>query len=836
MREYDLYIVPTPIGNLGDMTLRAIEVLKSADIIACEDIRVTQKLLNHYDIKTKCISYHKFNEKERINKFLTWLDEGKKLALVSDAGTPLFCDPGAILVKELKEKGYNVTSLAGANAVATFLSSVARDGEDFIFVGFLPRRGSQISKLLENKEQSFIVITPETVGTLSKNDNLYDSIITRQAAMFERNAFDFIKKSAVFEMSPLAADPVKAVFTIIFSEQTLRKLQANKMLDTKAIEDTINSGYGKKVIEIESIEVSPDAIYINANDKKITIKNGKVFYENEPIEEETPDSVTETEVSNGIAVQNAVIDFLILSVRHNVSNAEIDDVFDTLNKNYLDKQTISLLKNAAQKFSPEQRKYVETKIALMENNEGKPLLSVYKSSLASKIKFKPLAVAVENFYSVFIVPFKELNDMASIVSGTITQKDFLEKHKQYVNGDENTRMVMERALASIINTTIVFGGNNFLGKAVNYVLHMLHNAKVTASRSDLQFSKDKHITTSIYELMKGNGLGAIYDGQGTNFGVYSKNATKMELCLFDEQGNETRYEMVKDKNDVWNIYMPDVKPGQRYGFRAHGPYEPQNGHYFNPNKLAVDPFSFQQESRFVFDDSLIVCEKGNLYKPDTRDSAPFVPKSIVVDLRKLDAVETAKPPVLSEGQRPVIYELHVGGFTALKQDLPQEKRGRLQGLADDDVIEHLKSIGINTVEVQPIQSDANDPYSHQRGLRNNSGYQTVTFFALNPDFGDPSNPQENLVTLKETIGKLSKNGIRFGMDVVDNHTGEGSAETDPSLCYRLLDNSTYYLLNPNNKAGYDDASGCGNAFNTNRYSICNRDTYLYNTKSILQIY
>ena len=681
-----------------------------------------------------------------------------------------------------------------------------------------------ISRFLENKKQSYVVITPKTTGTLSGNTNLYDSIINCQAAIFERNAFDFIKKSAVFELSPLSVDPLKAVFTIVFSEQTLRKLQENKILDVKAVEDVINSGYGKKVVEIEEIKIEPNLIHINANGKKLTIKNGKVFYEGETLEAEKETYVSETEVSDGFMLQDAVIDFLILSVRKNVSNDEIDSVFDSLYKCYLDEQTILLLKNTAQKFSQEQRKYIENKIALIENNEGKPLLSIYKSSLAAKIKFKPLAVAIENLHSVFITPFLELGDMMSIVSGTMTQKDFLEKHKQYINGDENTRKIMEKALSSIINSTIVFGGNNFLGRIVNYILHMLHNAKTIMVRPELQLSKDKYITNSIYELMKKNGLGAIYDGQGTNFGVYSKNATKMELCLFDEQGNETRYEMVKGKNDVWSIYMPDVKPGQRYGFRAHGPYEPQNGHYFNPNKLAVDPYSFQQESRFVFDDSLIVCEKGNLYEPDTRDSAPFVPKSIVVDLRKLDAIETAKPPVLSKSQRPVIYELHVGGFTALKENLPPEQRGRLQGLADDEVIEHLKSIGINTVEVQPIQSDANDPYSHQRGLRNNSGYQTVTFFALNPDFGDPLNPQENLVTLKETIGKLSEHGIRFGMDVVDNHTGEGSAESDPSLCYRLLDNSTYYLLNPYNRAGYDDASGCGNAFNTNNPVVLNMMT------------
>lgn len=157
MKEYDFYIVPTPIGNLGDMTLRAIEVLKSVDVIACEDMRVTQKLLNHFDIKTKCISYHKFNEKERVNQFLAILNEGKKIALVSDAGTPLFCDPGAVIVKELKERNYNVTSLAGANAVATFLSQVPRESEEFMFAGFLPRSKSQILDVLKKTVYTDII-------------------------------------------------------------------------------------------------------------------------------------------------------------------------------------------------------------------------------------------------------------------------------------------------------------------------------------------------------------------------------------------------------------------------------------------------------------------------------------------------------------------------------------------------------------------------------------------------------------------------------------------------------------------------------------------------------
>ena len=157
MKKYDFYIIPTPIGNLDDITLRAIETLKMVDIIACEDIRVTQKLLNHFEIKTKCISYHKFNEKERVNYFLDLLKEGKKIALVSDAGTPLFCDPGAVIVKELRKNGFSVTSLAGANAVATFLSQVARNDEDFIFTGFLPKTQNRIENILNKYKNTDIV-------------------------------------------------------------------------------------------------------------------------------------------------------------------------------------------------------------------------------------------------------------------------------------------------------------------------------------------------------------------------------------------------------------------------------------------------------------------------------------------------------------------------------------------------------------------------------------------------------------------------------------------------------------------------------------------------------
>lgn len=156
-KDAQFYIVPTPIGNLKDITLRAIEILKSVDVIACEDSRNTQKLLNHYDIKTKLISYHKFNERERVNLFLDLLNEGKTIALVSDAGTPLICDPGAVLIEELGVNGVKVTALPGACAVTTFLSQVPKGGEEFAFVGFLPKSEGQISTILQKYSHTNVV-------------------------------------------------------------------------------------------------------------------------------------------------------------------------------------------------------------------------------------------------------------------------------------------------------------------------------------------------------------------------------------------------------------------------------------------------------------------------------------------------------------------------------------------------------------------------------------------------------------------------------------------------------------------------------------------------------
>lgn len=165
VREFDFYIVPTPIGNIQDITLRAIEILKSVDLIACEDTRVTQKLLNHYDIKTRCFSYHKYNERERIGFFLKELADGKRIALVSDAGTPMICDPGAVVVSELKKAGYSISALPGACAVTTFLSEIPREGEKFAFIGFIPRTEKQIEEVAKKHADIDVVFydSPERI-------------------------------------------------------------------------------------------------------------------------------------------------------------------------------------------------------------------------------------------------------------------------------------------------------------------------------------------------------------------------------------------------------------------------------------------------------------------------------------------------------------------------------------------------------------------------------------------------------------------------------------------------------------------------------------------------
>ena len=247
MKEYQFYVVPTPIGNLGDITLRAVDVLKSVDLIACEDSRVTQKLLNYYAIDTKCISYHKFNERERVDFILGQIRAGKRVALVSDAGTPLFCDPGAVIVKELRKLGISVTSLAGANALATFLSQISRNSEDFYFYGFLPKSPAQLEKLFKKYSGTDFAFyeSPnrliKTLGILSQTRNRAKVALGRELTkVFEEIIVDDVENVIkYFDENVLKGEIVAMVFRDDQKEETA--------LDEK-IEKLIKKGFKAKEI------------------------------------------------------------------------------------------------------------------------------------------------------------------------------------------------------------------------------------------------------------------------------------------------------------------------------------------------------------------------------------------------------------------------------------------------------------------------------------------------------------------------------------------------------------------------------------------------------------
>ena len=250
MREYDFYIVPTPIGNLGDITLRAIEILKAVDLIACEDCRVTQKILNHFDIRTKSVSYHKYNEKERIEQIVQTLESGQKMALVSDAGTPLICDPGSVIVKELRNKGFSVTSLPGANAVITLLSQISRNSEEFTFVGFLPKTQPKIEEIAtENKYKDFVFY--ESPNRILQTLEYIQNVRPNANVAFGREltkVFEEVKIGTISEIvNYLKSNVVKGEFVcLIFAEERTSE-DADLEEKVKLLQD---KGFGAKDISV----------------------------------------------------------------------------------------------------------------------------------------------------------------------------------------------------------------------------------------------------------------------------------------------------------------------------------------------------------------------------------------------------------------------------------------------------------------------------------------------------------------------------------------------------------------------------------------------------------
>ncbi len=301
-------------------------------------------------------------------------------------------------------------------------------------------------------------------------------------------------------------------------------------------------------------------------------------------------------------------------------------------------------------------------------------------------------------------------------------------------------------------------------------------------------------------------LGATWDGSGVNFAIFSENAEAVDLCLFDGEGTEQRVRLTEQTNLVWHCYLPDVRPGQRYGYRVHGPYAPQDGHRFNPAKLLIDPYAKRIDGTISWDDSLFGYQIGSEaedLEPDDRDSAAFVPKSVVVNPA---FVWGGDLPPRTPFDRTLIYEVHVKGFTKLHPDVPEELQGTYAGLASGPAIDYFTGLGVTAVELLPVHQYVNDRHLVERGLNNYWGYNTIGFFAPDVRYSATGEPVSEF---KSMVKRLHDAGIEVILDVVYNHTGEGNHQ-GPTISFRGVDNVAYYRLSPEDQRYYVDYTGTGN--------------------------
>ncbi|OBH84516.1 glycogen debranching protein GlgX [Mycobacterium scrofulaceum] len=304
-------------------------------------------------------------------------------------------------------------------------------------------------------------------------------------------------------------------------------------------------------------------------------------------------------------------------------------------------------------------------------------------------------------------------------------------------------------------------------------------------------------------------LGATYDGAGTNFAVFSEVAERVELCLFDADGNESRVPLPEIDGYIWHAYIPNIEPGQRYGYRVYGPYDPQNGLRCNPNKLLVDPYSKAIDGSFEWNQALFSYNFGD---PDSRnddDSAAFMPKSVVIN--PYFDWGNDRPPDHQYADT-VIYEAHVKGLTQTHPDLPEQLRGTYAGVAHPVIIEHLKSLGVTAIELMPVHHFANDSTLVDKGLSNYWGYNTIGFFAPDFKYSSSTSPGGQVQEFKAMVRALHEAGIEVILDVVYNHTAEGN-HMGPTLSMRGIDNAAYYRLVDDDKRYYMDYTGTGNSLN-----------------------
>ncbi|MDQ2833987.1 MAG: glycogen debranching protein GlgX [Acidobacteriota bacterium] len=311
-----------------------------------------------------------------------------------------------------------------------------------------------------------------------------------------------------------------------------------------------------------------------------------------------------------------------------------------------------------------------------------------------------------------------------------------------------------------------------------------------------------------------NPRGATWDGKGTNFSVFSAHATKVEVCFFDESGEKEtdRQELPEYTNQIWHGYIPNVRPGTRYGLRVYGPYEPEAGHRFNPNKLLLDPYAKAHIGELTWNPALFgyVMESGDDTTFDERDSAPYMPKCSVVD-PNYDWHGQVKPMTYRiPFDETIMYELHVKGFTKLHPGVPEKQRGTYAGLAHPEVIEYIRSLGVTSVELLPIHTFVNDSHLLERGLTNYWGYNTIGFFAPDPRYA--ADRADSLTEFKRTVDALHEANLGVILDVVYNHTAEGN-QLGPTLSFKGIDNASYYRLLPDRPRYYVNDTGTGNTVN-----------------------
>ncbi|MDR2872957.1 MAG: glycogen debranching protein GlgX [Xanthomonadaceae bacterium] len=302
-------------------------------------------------------------------------------------------------------------------------------------------------------------------------------------------------------------------------------------------------------------------------------------------------------------------------------------------------------------------------------------------------------------------------------------------------------------------------------------------------------------------------LGATWDGLGVNFALYSVNATKVELCLFDERGRENeRITLPEYTDEIWHGYLPDARPGQLYGYRVHGPYQPDAGHRFNPNKLLLDPYAKQIVGQLKWSPPIFGYTLGHRDADlsfDRRDSASFMPKCAVID-PAFTWGDDRRPQ--HPWDRTIIYEAHVRGMSMRHPAVPAEWRGTFSGMMVDELVEHICRLGVTTVELLPVHAFVDDQYLLNRGLRNYWGYNTIGFFAPHSGYMATQSVSE----FKQMIAHLHHAGLEVLLDVVYNHTAEGN-ELGPTLSFRGIDNASYYRL-AENRRYYVNDTGTGNTF------------------------